>query len=232
MAISVITPIYNEPREILKRFCAVLSSQRGEFEIVFADAGERNFGENFDLAKYLKTEFPSLNFKILRCEKSRGAQLDAGARLAKFAKLLFLHADSVFENEEAILAAERALERCEAGCFKLKFDESGILLNLIAFGSNWRVKFRNIAFGDQGIFIRKNLFDALGGFEGLPIMEDYALSMKLKKAGVKFRASHQRIITSARKFEREGALRTLIKMQILQYKFRNGANAREIAKSY
>ena len=143
-----------------------------------------------------------------------------------------MHADSVFCDEGAILAAERALDRCKTGCFRLKFDESGVLLNLIALGSNLRVKLRNIAFGDQGIFIQKGLFNALGGFENLAIMEDYKLSMKLKRSGVKFCQLGQNIVTNARKFRCECVIKTLIKMQILQYKFRNGASADEIAKSY
>ena len=222
MAISVITPIYNEPCENLERFCAILAAQKGEFEVIFADASEPNFYEdkNFDLALNLSKIFTPERFKILPCKKGRGAQLDAGTSVAKFEKLLFLHADSAFCDEGAILAAQRAL------------DWGGVLLNLIAFGSNLRVKFRNIAFGDQGIFIRKSLFNALGGFENLAIMEDYKLSMKLKRSGVKFSQLGQNIVTNARKFRCEGVIKTLIKMQILQYKFRNGASADEIAKSY
>ena len=234
MAISVITPIYNEPCENLERFCALLAAQKGEFEVIFADASEPNFyeGKNFDLALNLSKIFSPERFKILPCKKGRGTQLDAGASVAKFEKLLFLHADSAFCDEGAILAAERALDCCEAGYFRLKFDEGGVLLNLIALCSNLRVKFRNIAFGDQGIFIRKSLFNAVGGFENLAIMEDYKLSMKLKRSGVKFCQLAQNIITSARKFRRDGVMKTLVKMQILQYKFRNGASADEIAKSY
>lgn len=211
-----------------------MAAQKGEFEVIFTDASEPNFYEskNFDLALNLSKIFTPERFKILPCKKGRGAQLDAGVSVAKFEKLLFLHADSAFCDEGAILAAERALDRCEAGCFRLKFDYGGVLLNLIALGSNLRVKFRNIAFGDQGIFIRKGLFNALGGFGNLAIMEDYKLSMKLKRSGVKFCQLGQNIITSARKFRREGVIKTLIKMQILQYKFRNGASADEIAKSY
>ena len=211
-----------------------MAAQKGEFEVIFADASEPNFyeGKNFDLALNLSKIFTPERFHILPCKKGRGAQLDAGASVTKFEKLLFLHADSAFYDERAILVAERALDRCEAGCFRLKFDDGGMLLNLIALGSNLRVKLRNIAFGDQGIFIRKSLFNAVGGFENLAIMEDYKLSMKLKRSGVKFCQLAQNIITSARKFRRDGVMKTLVKMQILQYKFRNGASADEIAKSY
>ena len=211
-----------------------MAAQKGEFEVIFADASEPNFyeGKNFDLALNLSKIFTPERFQILPCKKGRGAQLDAGASVTKFEKLLFLHADSAFYDERAILVAERALDRCEAGCFRLKFDDGGMLLNLIALGSNLRVKLRNIAFGDQGIFIRKSLFNAVGGFENLAIMEDYKLSMKLKRSGVKFCQLAQNIITSARKFRRDGVMKTLVKMQILQYKFRNGASADEIAKSY
>ncbi|WP_298955567.1 glycosyltransferase [uncultured Campylobacter sp.] len=193
-------------------------------------ASER--GEDFDLAAFLSENFAPQKFQILKTRKGRGAQMDAGARAAKFENLLFLHADSEFESVNAVARADAVLETCEAGCFTLKFKPSGVLLNLIALGSNLRVNFRNIAFGDQGIFIRKALFQKFGGFENLAIMEDYALSMKLKKAGVKFKRLRERIITSARKFRREGVLSTLLKMQILQYKFRNGASGDEIAKSY
>lgn len=211
-----------------------MAAQKGKFEVILADASEPNFYEskNFDLALNLSKIFTPERFKILPCKKGRGAQIDAGVSVAKFEKLLFLHADSAFCDEGAILAAQRALDRYEAGCFRLKFDEGGVLLNLIALGSNLRVKFRNIAFGDQGIFIRKGLFNALGGFENLAIMEDYKLSIKLKRSGVKFSQLGQNIVTNARKFRCEGVIKTLIKMQILQYKFRNGASADEIAKSY
>ena len=234
MAISVITPIYNEPHEILERFCDVLATQKGEFEVIFADASEPNFyqKDKFDLAMHMSRKFSSDKFKILTCKKGRGAQLDVGAMASAFEKLLFLHADSKFQSQDALLKADVALDHCEAGCFKLKFDDNAVALSLIALGSNLRVKLRNIAFGDQGIFIKKSLFNAVGGFDDLAIMEDYKLSMKLKNYGAKFCQLDQNIVTSSRKFRREGVIKTLVKMQILQYKFRNGASADEIAKSY
>ena len=63
------------------------------------------------------------------------------------------------------MAAKRALDRCDVGCFRLKFDEGGVLLNLIALGSNLRVKLRNIAFGDQGIFIQKAFLTQLAALK-------------------------------------------------------------------
>ncbi|QKF62131.1 TIGR04283 family arsenosugar biosynthesis glycosyltransferase [Campylobacter curvus] len=229
MAISVVIPIYNESPAVLENIVRELKKQRGEFEAIFVDGG---VSEDRDLG----------GFAMLASPKGRGAQQNLGARVAKFEKILFLHADSKFKSESALLAAEAALEKCQIGCFEMKFDEGGVWLNLIATCANLRVKFRNIAFGDQGIFVRKDFFTQLGGFEQIPIMEDFELSLRLKKVGVKFHQISEQITTSARKFKKEGTLRTLMKMQKFQYKFRRALSvygakgaqkaADEIAKDY
>ena len=235
MAISIIVPIYNENTDTLARLTQNLQAQQGEFEVIFVDSSEeahRILSANEESFDRINLSSSGLNFTLIHSPKGRGMQQNLGAKRAKFDKLLFLHADSAFERDDAILAADEALEIFEAGCFKLKFDSSELAMKIVAFMSNLRVKFREIAFGDQGIFMTKRLFERLTGFADIPIMEDYELSLRLKKEGVKFKQLNVQITTSARKFELEGVLKTIIKMQILQRKFRKGISANDIAKSY
>lgn len=100
-----------------------------------------------------------------------------------------------------------------------------------SFCSNLRVRLRKIAFGDQGIFLTRELFEQIGGFSDLPIMEDYKLSIDLKG---KYLLGQTRgyLVTSARRFEQGGMLRTMWKMQVLQHRFRRGVPAQDIARQY
>lgn len=218
MAVSIIVPIYNEAKQMIDRLISNISLQKGEFELIFVDAS--------------KIPFKSNKYKVISSQKGRGIQLNLGAKEAKFENLLFLHADSTFKNNNAILDVFKALKTHKIGCFKLEFKPNSIPLSLIAIGSNLRIRFRNIAFGDQGIFIKKELFNKLGGFSNIPIMEDYEFSMRVKNAQEKYYVLNNKIITSSRKFNKEGIIKTLIKMQILQAKFRNGVSANELAKIY
>ncbi|QCD53140.1 MULTISPECIES: TIGR04283 family arsenosugar biosynthesis glycosyltransferase [unclassified Campylobacter] len=216
--ISVIVPIYNESIENIKRFEQELNKQEGEFEVIFVDA-----------SKFI---YKSKMFKVIPSLKGRGIQQNLGVRESKFEKILFLHVDSSFEDSDAIIKAAKALDHCKLGCFKMKFDDSGIILSIISFFSNLRVKFKNIAFGDQGIFISKSLFDELGGFKEIALMEDLEFSIRARKQGLSFYQLSKFITTSARKFKKEGILKTIIKMQILQYQFKKGISIDEIAKKY
>ena len=94
------------------------------------------------------------------------------------------------------------------------------------------MKYRNIAFGDQGIFIKRELFEKIGGYKSIPIMEDYQLSMDIKKLGKKIHLLKLPIITSARRFEKNGIFKTIINMQKLQYRDRCGYDINKIYSDY
>ncbi|QCD44049.1 TIGR04283 family arsenosugar biosynthesis glycosyltransferase [Campylobacter mucosalis] len=215
MAVSIIVPIYNESYELLKALNSQLNDLKGEFEVIFIDSSD--------------TPTLDTNFKVIRSAKGRGAQLNLGASKAKFEILWFLHADSKI-SPNFVYDIQNAIKTAKIGCFRLKFDSQNFILKLIALGSNLRVKWRNIAFGDQGIFITKELFNKLGGFKQIAIMEDYEFSMRVKRQGVKFHLLDKTIITSARKFK--NPLKTLLKMQILQFRFRKNYDIKKIEDEY
>ena len=167
---------------------------------------------------------------LLSPERGRANQMNYGAGFAS-GDLFFLHADSLVPST-AISDIESVLQRHSAGCFRLRFAPSSFLLFCCGRLSGFRVISRRILFGDQGIFIRRELFDRLGGYAKLPLMEDYELSIRLKQKGISIGMTKSVLITSSRRFTDNGTIRTMIKMQKLQRAFRKGVDAKEIARQY
>lgn len=222
MAVSIIIPTLNE-EENIENLLNNLKSLKGDFEVIFSDGGSldktieiiKNFGD----------------YKIIKSERGRTKQLNNGAKESNNDILLFLHADSIVEEDVLIKVENFIKNGNKAGCLKIKFDSKKILMNIFAILSNLRVKYRNIAFGDQGIFIEKKLFEDIGMFDDIPIMEDYKLSIKLKNVfPIKYIDSY--IISSSRRFEKNGILKTALLMQKLQYMFRRGVSIDKIANIY
>lgn len=214
--VTIIIPTYNE-EENIRSLEKNLRSLKGDFEVIFSDGFSKD--RTYDL----------ISFKKIRESKYRSNQMNKGAKYAHGDYLFFLHADSKI-GEDAILKIEES--GLEVGCFTIKFFPDNLKMRLIARGSNSRVKRKNIAFGDQGIFIKKELFDLIGGFPNLPLMEDYALSLELSKIGIKIGQLDYPIYSSSRRFIKGKEFRTIIKMQKLQKSFLNGESIEKIARDY
>lgn len=214
--ISIIIPTYNESLKI-EEFQKQLETLKGDFEIIFSD------GFSTDNT-YEKIYFPKIQES-----KYRSNQMNSAVKYSKGDYLWFLHADSKI-HEDSILEIENS--NSDVGCFTLAFDSPKWQMSMVAFNSSLRVKFRNIAFGDQGIFIKRDLFEKIGRYAPIPLMEDYQLSMDLKKLGKKFYLSPLPITTSARRFEENGIWKTVLKMQLLQYKYRKSHDIDEIYRRY
>ena len=222
MSVSIIIPILNE-ENIIERLIKNLNELEGEFEVIFSDGGSSD--------KTVNIIEDTSNYKIVNSDKGRAKQLNAGAKESKFNILLFLHADSIIEKDVLIKIENFIKNNNKAGCLKIKFDSNKILMRICGFLSNLRVRLRHIAFGDQGIFIEKKLFFDIGMFDDMPLMEDYKLSIKLKKISHIININSY-IISSSRRFEKNGIIKTMIYMQKLQYMFRNGENIEKIANIY
>ena len=100
------------------------------------------------------------------------------------------------------------------------------------FFSNFRARRWHIAFGDQGIFVRRDLFEELGGFPNLPLMEDYELSRRMKARKIPLTVLPGRIVTSARRYRRKNPLLTMAKMFYLRCLYRAGVDIEKIARLY
>ena len=153
MSVSIIIPILNE-ENVIERLIKNLNELEGEFEVIFSDGGSKD--KTLDIIKN------TCNYKIVYSDKGRAKQLNTGAKESKYDILLFLHADSIIEKGVLIKIENFIKNNKKAGCLKIKFDSKKILMRICGFLSNVRAALRHIAFGDQGIFIEKNLFFDIG----------------------------------------------------------------------
>lgn len=220
--ISIIIPVYNEASTINK-LIDNLEQFKDHCEIIFVDGGSKDKTCKIIEEKHRLVYSP---------QKGRCHQMNYGASLANGEILLFLHADSLLPKDALHQIQEIILKDYKVACFKIRFQSRSILMKICGFMSNVRVKLRNIAFGDQGIFISRRYFYELGGFPEIPIMEDYQLSMNIKAKGDKIALAKAKIETSERRFVENGRIRTMIRMQRLQHMYRNGEDIVVIANLY
>lgn len=222
--ISVIIPVYNESAAI-GALMARLSPLMGDCEIIFVDGGSTdNTVEQVALQG---------GFALTSPQKGRANQMNFGALRAGGDILWFLHADSLpppnaLTQIRAVLGSGYGI-----GCFPIQFDSKHPLMRVNAFlSNNLRARLFSIAFGDQGIFIKKDLFDGLGGYPSIPLMEDYKLSLEARKAGYRIGLAKGKITTSERRYLQYGRLKTILKMWSLQRRFRRGDDIEKIARIY
>ncbi len=221
MKLSLIIPIYNESA-VIGRCLANLGKLRGEVEVLFADGGSTD-----DTLQKIGDAY-----RVISCPKGRAKQMNTAAREATGDILWFSHSDSVLPADavEQILAA--AEKGARFGCFHIGFDYDGPFMKCNTFNSNLRAKFWHIAFGDQGIFMERNLFLEQGGFPDLPIMEDFELSRRMKKQRVPLVVLPGQIITSGRRYQTNYPLLTMWRMFYLRCCYRAGMDINEIARRY
>ena len=220
MKISLIIPIYNESKTIAAML-AQLDSLPGDWEILFADGGSSD-----DTPAQI-----GRRYTVLRCPKGRANQMNFAAKAAASDVLWFVHCDSLLPRD-AHAQIEKAVEGgAKWGCFHIGFDYNGPFMGCNTFFSNRRAR-KGIAFGDQGIWVRKDIFSQMGGFPDLPIMEDYEFSRRMKAAKVAITQLPGRIITSGRRYRGSFPLLTMWKMFWLRCLYRSGVDIQEIARKY
>jgi len=154
--------------------------------------------------------------RLLTASRGRARQMNAGAHSAGGDALLFLHADTRLPAGAAA-AIDDALAAPDVigGRFDVCFDSARTVLRAVAWFMNVRSRLSGICTGDQAIFVRRSDFEAVGGYPDIPLMEDIELSRRLKRRG-RLCALRLRVTTSARKWEREGPLRTIALMWALR----------------
>ena len=196
--ISIIIPVLNE-ENVIAGLIAELKKRSGEIEteIIVADGG------SYDNTRQLATESGA---KVIICKgKGRARQMNEGAAHASGNVLYFLHADTTPPFNFPMGIHRSIHDGADAGCYRLQFDDEHPLLRAFAwftrFDLNW---FR---FGDQSLFIKRGVFDEIGGFdESLIVMEDQEIVKRIRLRH-NFKLMEEHVITSARKYRANGVLR-------------------------
>jgi rSAM/selenodomain-associated transferase 2 len=196
---------------------------RPDAEIIVADGGSED--ATADLARPLAD-------RVLEAPRGRARQMNAGAAAARGEVLLFLHADTVLP-EDAPRDIGAAFEKSgrQWGRFDATIAGRDALLAVVSLMMNARSRMSGIATGDQAMFVRRQAFEKVGGFPDIPLMEDVALSKSLKSLSPPA-CLRQRVITSARRWERDGVLRTIVLMWRLRFAYAMGVDPRRLARRY
>ncbi|NMQ26352.1 glycosyltransferase [Candidatus Accumulibacter phosphatis] len=201
--ISVIIPTFNEEARIGATLANVLPQRPAEVLVV--DSGSSDATASIAAA--------TAGVQLLQSAKGRARQMNAGAAAARGEWLLFLHADT--------LLPAGALERIAAlpdgvlaGAFRHRFSGDDWRLRLISRLDNTRSRLTKIAFGDQAVFVRRMLFERLGGFPVCEVMEDVAFGEVLRRATTPILLSEE-AITDSRKFEQMGVWTSLLRVGVL-----------------
>jgi rSAM/selenodomain-associated transferase 2 len=197
MKLSAVIPTWNEAENLE----ATLDALPRSAEVVIADGG--SVDGTLDIAR-------RSGARVLSCQRGRARQMNAGALEARGDTLLFLHADAVL-GAGAVEAMEAALSDPDVvgGFFRLRIRSPRLALRLAAIGSNLRARVLRLPYGDQGLFLRRSVYEEVGGFPDVPFLEDLALIRMLRRKG-RLRRLGITVSTGDRHWRELGILRTTL----------------------
>ncbi|MEE9425364.1 MAG: TIGR04283 family arsenosugar biosynthesis glycosyltransferase [Methylococcales bacterium] len=219
--LSIIIPTWNED-SCIDATLTLLQPIRQWSEIIVVDAGSKDSTQ--DIARPLAD-------LVITSKKGRAVQMNAGVNCANGEYLLFLHADT-----QMPLATQSALftvlkKTPVWGRFDIALSEQTIILQIVATSMNWRSRLTGIATGDQGIFVQQPQFTAIGQFPNIALMEDIAISRKLRKVS-RPTCITQPLITSSRRWESAGSMATIMLMWRLRLQYFFGTDPEKLAHIY
>lgn len=219
MKVSVIIPTLNEAAHI-EQTLETAAAQPGPHEFIVADGGST------DATRDIAAPYAH----VFDAPTGRAYQMNAGAARATGDVLLFLHADSLLPpNALSIIRRTLQAPTFEGGAFRLTFDRFSPLLSFYSFCTHF--PFPSLCFGDRGLFVRRSVFEEVGGFPDQPIFEDLELVKTLHRRGG-FRFLPQAVSTSSRRFEAHGMFKQQMLNSYLWVRYQLGAPVDTLAPFY
>jgi rSAM/selenodomain-associated transferase 2 len=206
---SIIVPVFHEGERINQLIECLdrLDIQRNVETIIVDGAVEKD----------TLAAIHSSSVAMISSETGRARQMNAGASVAKGEILIFLHADTELPKQ-ALRKIDSFIEQREyvGGAFDLGIKSDKLILKVIGKLASWRSRLNRVPFGDQAIFIRREYFNTIGGYKEIPLMEDVELMRRIKKTGDKIGIFRDRVMTSPRRWEREGVIHCTLRNWTLQ----------------
>ena len=225
--ISVIIPVYGEADRINRTLDLLkisVSQMLWAIEIIVVDGDpEKSTLQAINDPDIIKTASPA----------GRGVQMNHGARIATGDLLLFLHADTVLPAN----ALQTILDVCRdkgvaAGAFDLAIGDDHPAFRIIEKGATLRSRITRIPFGDQAVFFKSEFFWSLGGYKPIVLMEDVDIMLRLRKKGYNIRFISDPVVTSARRWNKEGMIYTTLRNWMLQLLFYIGVSPKKLKAYY
>ena len=222
--LSVIVPLLNEAARLPALVASLQGLRQRGAELLLADGGSSDGSPAL-----LQAELPERIDAWVEAPRGRARQMNAAAAQASGDWLLFLHADT-----ELPPGADALIRSCTErwGRFDVRIAGRSRWLPLVAWCMNRRSRWTGIATGDQAIFIERGLFEQLGGFPDQALMEDIELCKRLKARSLRPACLHAQVITSGRRWDERGALRTIVLMWRLRWRYWRGETAERLAEAY
>lgn len=220
--ISVIIPAINEAERLGRAIASAFDAGAGE--VIVVDGGSRD--GSAEVAE-------DAGAAVIHSRAGRGVQQNVGAAASRGEVLLFLHADNWLAPAcgEQIASALPQHPSRWGGALRQRIASDRLSLRLIAWGDSCRVRWRGIPFGDQGIFIRRRIFDQLDGFPDEPLMEDLMLAVRLRRIAWPLLLPGP-IHVDPRRWDRQGPLRQTVRNLSLQLRHAWGATPSELVRHY
>ena len=223
MSLFIIIPCLNEEAIIVRSLERLRPLRRRGVEVIVVDGGSSD--ATVAAAKPLADQ-------VITARRGRAAQMNAGAAAARGEALLFLHADCRLPPDaDRLIINGLAASGRRWGRFDVRISGAHPLLRVIAFMMNWRSRLTGIATGDQGLFVTRELFIAAGAFPPIALMEDVALSRRLKALDAPL-CLRAKVTASARRWERHGVVRMMVLMWRLRLAYFFGADPAKLAARY
>ncbi|MDQ6954421.1 MAG: TIGR04283 family arsenosugar biosynthesis glycosyltransferase [Mariprofundaceae bacterium] len=220
--LTVIVPVFNEAISLAQNM-AQLKALLKHCSIMFCD------GESDDETCFLLKQSGLLYCCSLR---GRALQMNAGAKLCQSDILLFMHADTVINGSHIQAVKEAMQDRAiVGGRFDVHLSGKRKAFRVIEYMINLRSRLTGVSTGDQCQFVRRSVFEAMGGFSDQPLMEDVAFSKQLKRYG-KVTCLRHKVSTSSRRWEKYGIVKTVILMWKLRFLYWLGMSPERLARMY
>jgi rSAM/selenodomain-associated transferase 2 len=220
--LSIVVPVLNEAAGIAATLQALARLRERGAEVIVADGGSSD--ATVALAQPLAD-------RVLQAPRGRAQQMNAGAAAARGEALLFLHADTLLPPAADTLVLQALAAGAGWGRFDVHISGRAWMLRVVAAFMNARSRYTGIATGDQALFVRRALFEQLGGYADQPLMEDIELSRRLLVSG-KPACLRARVSTSGRRWEARGVWRTIVLMWWLRWRYWRGESPQALARAY
>ncbi|MGL5805725.1 MAG: TIGR04283 family arsenosugar biosynthesis glycosyltransferase [Xenococcaceae cyanobacterium] len=220
--ITIIIPVLNEAENIETTLSKLTNNL--DVELIVVDGGSRD--RTVEIVQNLKIKV------VVSKQLGRAKQMNLGASVANGNILIFLHADTNLPiNYQEIVKEILSQSKVVAGAFKLKIDSKKKCLRIVELMVNLRSRLFSLPYGDQAIFFKKSIFEELGGYSDLPIMEDFELIQRLKRRG-KIQIASAQVITSSRRWDKLGVFKTTLINQLVIIGYYLGISPTKLRQLY